>query len=285
MKVKRMFLTAAALTVLMASTAFAGTWKTGSGADQGKWWYDNGDGTYAQNGWQWIDDNGDGVAECYYFDANGWMYANTITPDGFQVNASGAWVENGVVKTNAVSTVGWFDAAGLQTNITTDIAYPYVSGTYELPGIKTTGMLTFYSYQTFESDYSHPAQEGYEWKTVVLDVAFNDASAQAYGASWAYAFGNKDKQELVNDWDGNEHIFSLDYNGKTYANCKMRCEMEHYVEEDGIYLNGIFACCVPKGYTGMYIAFYDGSLYPQVVANGEPAYIEALRSALILPLN
>lgn len=86
-----------------ASTAFAGTWSVGAGDNQNKWWYDNGDGTYVQNSWQWIDGNGDGIAESYYFDANGWLLTNTTTPDGYTVNANGAWVENGVVKTQNVA--------------------------------------------------------------------------------------------------------------------------------------------------------------------------------------
>lgn len=286
MRMKTMLLTAAALTVLMSSSAFAGTWKMGTGENQGKWWYDNDNGTYAQNGWQWIDDNGDSVAECYYFDANGWMYADTTTPDGFQVNASGAWVENGVVKTNAVpAAVGWFDAAGLQANALQNVGYDYLTDTYDLPQFKTTGCLTFRYYNTFESDLTHPAQEGYEWKTVWFDIAFKDDFAQAYGASWAYSFGNKDKLELVNDWNGDEHTFTLNYNGKEYTNCKLQADTEFFGEEDGLYLDGHFTCCVPKGYQGMFVAFYDNRLYSQVVANGEPAYIEALRNAVIFPFN
>ena len=38
-------------------------------------------------------------SECYYIDSNGYMLANTTTPDGYQVNADGQWVENGTVKT------------------------------------------------------------------------------------------------------------------------------------------------------------------------------------------
>lgn len=98
---KRM--TALAMTVLftfcMTGTAFAGTWSIGKGENQNNWWYDNGDGTYANNGWQWIDGNNDGIAECYYFDTNGWLLTNTMTPDGFNVNADGAWVNNGQVET------------------------------------------------------------------------------------------------------------------------------------------------------------------------------------------
>ena len=75
--------------------------KTGEGANQNKWWYVFDDGTYAANGWYWIDGNQDGVAECYYFDGNGWLLANTTTPDGYTVNGNGAWEVDGVIQTEA----------------------------------------------------------------------------------------------------------------------------------------------------------------------------------------
>ena len=43
------------------------------------------------------------MQECYYFDGEGWMAADATTPDGYQVNSDGAWVENGLVMTLAVS--------------------------------------------------------------------------------------------------------------------------------------------------------------------------------------
>ena len=54
-------------------------------------------------GWQWIDGNGDGTAECYYFDDNGQMLTGTTTPDGYTVNSDGAWTENGTVQTKSVA--------------------------------------------------------------------------------------------------------------------------------------------------------------------------------------
>lgn len=90
------------MVIIMAGTAFAGTWKTGQAPDQDKWWYDNGNGTYPANGWNWIDGNNDGVAECYYFNPDGWLYVNTTTPDGYAVNESGAWTENGIVQISIV---------------------------------------------------------------------------------------------------------------------------------------------------------------------------------------
>lgn len=53
------------------------------------------DGFYGKalsNQWAWID------GYCYLFDADGKMYANCITPDGYEVNADGRWTVNGVVQ-------------------------------------------------------------------------------------------------------------------------------------------------------------------------------------------
>ena len=85
----------AAFSSIMVSSAWAGTWKQNNVG----WWFDNGNGTYPASTWQWIDGNNDGIAECYYFDRAGYMLANTSTPDGYQVNASGAWVQNGAFQT------------------------------------------------------------------------------------------------------------------------------------------------------------------------------------------
>ena len=53
------------------------------------------DGYYGRalsNQWAWID------GYSYSFDADGKMYANCITQDGYEVNADGRWTVNGVVQ-------------------------------------------------------------------------------------------------------------------------------------------------------------------------------------------
>lgn len=100
---KKMLLTlagAALLTVAMASTAFAGVWKQ----DSKGWWYQRNDGTYPVNQWEWIDGDHDSYYESYYFDSNGYCLMNTTTPDGYQVNENGAWIENGKAKTKQIAT-------------------------------------------------------------------------------------------------------------------------------------------------------------------------------------
>lgn len=96
----RVLSAAAMMSMLASTTAFAGQWQKN---DSG-WWYDNGNGTWPAATWQWIDGNNDGTSECYYFDSNGYMLSNTTTPDGYTVNADGAWTENGVVQIQSIST-------------------------------------------------------------------------------------------------------------------------------------------------------------------------------------
>lgn len=74
---------------------FAGEWKL----NKIGWWYQNTDGSYPINEWKWIDGNYDGIAECYYFDNRGYLLRDTITPDGFRVEYSGAWSVGGVIQT------------------------------------------------------------------------------------------------------------------------------------------------------------------------------------------
>lgn len=270
-----------AFTTLMASTALAGTWRNGADANQGKWWYDNGDGTYAQNGWQWIDDNNDGLAECYYFDSEGWLYTDTVTPDGCLVNANGAWVENGQVKTKAAATaVGWFDRAGLQKNAQQNVTYDYITTCSNNSALKTIGDLTFYNYKTFQSDASHPAKAGYVWKTVQVTISFNDTNADLYGTSYAYTFQDKNNIDLFKGWEGEERTFILNVNGTDYTECKKSFSLNWNGSKN---INGYFSCLVPEGYNGMFIAFFDYGSYTGF--NDEPSLVNSLRTANIFFLD
>lgn len=89
----------ALMTLGISFQAFAGEWKK----DATGWWWQNDNGTYPVNKWEWLDGNKDGIAECYYFNESGYMLANTVTPDNYTVNESGAWTVNGVVQTKSVS--------------------------------------------------------------------------------------------------------------------------------------------------------------------------------------
>lgn len=97
------FLSAALMMSVMAAVpVFAAGWQKNNTG----WWYGtNADNSaWYANGWQWVDGNGDGVAECYYFDGNGYIATNGTTPDGYQVNGDGQWMQNGIVQTKSAAT-------------------------------------------------------------------------------------------------------------------------------------------------------------------------------------
>ena len=73
----------------------------------GRWYFFNpvSDSTLGRmmTGWNWIKGN-DGKLRCYYFEEisnghRGAMYSGTTTPDGYTVDADGAWTVNGIVVT------------------------------------------------------------------------------------------------------------------------------------------------------------------------------------------
>lgn len=100
MKKTRIMLVATGVSIaLMSFTAYAGQWRQDA---IGMWWQ-NDDGSYPAGKWEWIDSNGDGVSESYYFNEAGYVLKDTTTPDGYTVNGNGEWVLNGVVQTKNLS--------------------------------------------------------------------------------------------------------------------------------------------------------------------------------------
>lgn len=75
--------------------AYSGTVTNGWVKENDHWFYRKPDGSLVSNGWLNIDDKN------YYMDENGFMLADTITPDGIYVNAKGektnympGWMQN-----------------------------------------------------------------------------------------------------------------------------------------------------------------------------------------------
>ena len=93
MKKLVILLTAVLISTAVSFPSFAGEWKQ----DETGWWYDNGDSSFAKDGWHWID------GKCYYFTSDGYCLINTASPDGYTVDESGAWIIDGVVQTQETS--------------------------------------------------------------------------------------------------------------------------------------------------------------------------------------
>ena len=79
-----MGLAVSAFLVVSSFPSYAGQWKQ----DTAGWKYESDDHTFLQH--QWFRDH-DG--KWYYFESDGYMSANCMTPDGYVTGADGAWIE------------------------------------------------------------------------------------------------------------------------------------------------------------------------------------------------
>ncbi len=96
----------------MEATPVQGTWMSSNG----RWWYQNPDGSYPTNTWQLIDN------EWYYFDAEGWMVTGWEYIGGrwYYMNPSGTmatgWLYDGGVwyylHSNGIMATGWLNDGG-----------------------------------------------------------------------------------------------------------------------------------------------------------------------------
>lgn len=81
MKKAKLFIVTMAISIIASFPAVA-DWKH---EPDGRWWYENEDGSYPANQWQEID------GKEYYFGADGYMLRNTFAPDDREVGPDGSW--------------------------------------------------------------------------------------------------------------------------------------------------------------------------------------------------
>lgn len=125
---------AAAMTMAVSFQAMAGEWRQ----NETGWWWQEDDGSYPVNTWKWLDGNEDGVSECYYFNDEGYLLTDTVTPDHYQVNADGAWTEEGAVQTKEEDAGGSSGMWG--SNITVE-AKKFAENMYVLDEPRTRAFL------------------------------------------------------------------------------------------------------------------------------------------------
>ena len=97
LKIATCVLMAILLSCLSGMSIFAGQWKYDSKGQ----WYQNDDGSYLSNGWA-----KDSEDKWYYFNADGYLLKDTITPDGYKVGSDGAWIKTEVPGKALIDTYG-----------------------------------------------------------------------------------------------------------------------------------------------------------------------------------
>lgn len=154
--------------------------------------------------------------------------------------------------------------ANVETNYVASCQYSWNDGSRSY----TIGQLTIKNYRTFESDETHPYQEGYEWKAFDIEIHFLDQNTIDLAASPAFTFENyydvihfdeNYKDEYI-EKDNTICIESVvNYLGQEYPveiiNIPKTVEDKTYQMH---FYNNIYVH-QPVGYDGITLAFFDRS--------------------------
>lgn len=140
---------------------------------------------------------------------------------------------------------------------------------------RTTAQATVTDYQVFDSDETHEAKDGYEWKTVEMQIEFWDENSLFYG--WAVAYDHDDYYEKDGEdgesgqgdseyepyWD-NEATYTVNWKGQDYTECRAIIadvsDTGWVEDEEGnsvLTYTAKFDFLYPKGYDGILLYLYD----------------------------
>lgn len=163
--------------------------------------------------------------------------------------------------------------------------FSYVTCCYKNETKKTTANLYICNYRIFESDDTHKAVDGYEWRAFDVEIDFHDENAWDYGYTWANCWENyydiegwdnsssdiADTQwEYLIDQAEGYSLHNISYHGESYP---VIITQENTANDgwslidygDGNVVNHSVAhanyyACVPVGYDGVVIGFYDAAI-------------------------
>ncbi|PNV63302.1 hypothetical protein C0033_04270 [Clostridium sp. chh4-2] len=187
-------LAAALLSAVCSFTAFAGEWKQ----DDAGWKYDNGDLMFIRDGWSWID------GKCYYFTPEGYCLTDTVTPDGYTVDADGAWTVDGRIQTQNVPA--------LPEHTLGDLVFTTPDG-FSLNEMSKTGL------KFFSSDYETVIAIGKQDYNVKITDEDLDYTAASSGGDYSYkamtSFNNTTWRKYYFETTGDPNISSMAYYYRT----------------------------------------------------------------------
>lgn len=166
-----------------------------------------------------------------------------------------------------------------------DKEYPFINKCYDSDDL-TSGKITFSDYKTFVSDDNHEKKEGYEWKTIICTIVFDDDNAFKHGqAGFGHITGDYyDMTTSLNSETDNQNrdIYAVNYNGTEYTECISDYEdlTEEWIErEDGTayyYRQIQFTFCVPVGYDGAIISVMNDEARQKIMGIGIVTIEDAL---------
>lgn len=131
------------------------------------------------------------------------------------------------------------------------------------PSKSSTGKVTINDYKIIDSDETHEAKEGYEWRIANISFEMGDTNAMTYGPMIRQIYVDYYTGEAV-DWytdkelyaESDDDIFAVNYYGETY---ECRGTLETLEEGFGSVFKYTYITShlVPVGYDGCVLVFHS----------------------------
>ncbi len=177
-----------------------------------------------------------------------------------------------------------FETLGLTVS-EMDVPHRYASVTYNDYSIPTVGEVTATDYKIIESDETHEAKEGYEWRIVTLKYHFFDENAASDGWRTSviyddnyYAFDLETTvgfSEGENENDGEEEAKrTVNFMGEGFEiEEKDETVRNEWVGQEA-YFEKVYSFQVPIGYDGMMITCYNPANKLSALNDGNETALE-----------
>lgn len=152
-----------------------------------------------------------------------------------------------------------FEKYGLECNAELDVTVPYVTQCKNNTDYITNGKITFSDYQVLETN-DPLEEEGYEWRTVVATIIFDDDNAREYGCGTSSCETNYyDIKGMDDSYNDEKETFTVNYNGVDYTECKVQFDniIDDWNDEGVLITVNYHTIRVPVGYDGIVIGYFD----------------------------
>ena len=152
---------------------------------------------------------------------------------------------------------GYLAQNNLFPNVFPREASAYLTNTYVRPDLETTGEFLSSTLLVFESDETHRAKQGYEWRSVDVTITFSDSNSNLFGTNVICTRADYYQDQVLKPIK-NQETFKVTYHGKEYK-CTAFYENSgfYYLNNSSVYQVSCYVQ-VPVGYDGVVLAFLYG---------------------------
>lgn len=154
---------------------------------------------------------------------------------------------------------GYFSQNGLVPNVLPRQETDYITNTYVRPDLDTTGIFQASDVAIFESQGTHRAKQGYEWRSVDITIRFSDSRSGLYGTNVTCARADYYQDQELKQAKKQDR-FSVTFNGKKYQCIALYEDVGFHYEGDSNLFQMTCYVQVPVGYDGVVLAFYHSSI-------------------------